>query len=393
MKKAFLLVQSLLVVFAIACGAPEQTSPQGTQETLAGQDSGLTLQNCVALTPTSVLASGDDGDVPQNTLDDRLDTRWSNLGKGSWIDYDLGSNKAVLAVAIAWHQGDTRANTFTVSSSLDGINYTPLYSGKSTGLTTAAETYVFSATTTRRVRITVQGNTVNDWASIAEARVCAAPTASTVVWHADFETGDLSQWDKAQMVSADRLQVVSSTRRLGSYALKATVKQGDDPINASGNRNELVKMTHEASGSEYYYGWSTQFASDYPSAKAWQVFTQWHHEGSDGSPPVEFDVYGEQIQLNIGGNAPVTVWSTPLVRGQWLDFVFHVKWSADASVGFVELYVNGKLVLPKRQIATMYPGMLNYLKMGLYRSDTIKPDGVVYHDNWVMGRSLADVLY
>jgi hypothetical protein len=69
-----------------------------------------------------------------------------------------------------------------------------------------------------------------------------------------------------------------------------------------------------------------------------------------------------------------------------------VKWSADASVGFVELYLNGKLVMPKRPIATMFSGQLNYLKMGLYRSDTITADGVVYHDNWVMGRSLSDVL-
>jgi hypothetical protein len=58
----------------------------------------------------------------------------------------------------------------------------------------------------------------------------------------------------------------------------------------------------------------------------------------------------------------------------------------------VELYHQGQLVLPKRNIATMFPGMLNYLKVGLYRSDTVSQVGVVYHDGWVMGRSLADVL-
>ena len=145
-------------------------------------------------------------------------------------------------------------------------------------------------------------------------------------------------------------------------------------------------------GSEYYYRFSTMFASDFPSVKTWQLFVQWHHEGSSGSPPVEFYVYGEEIRLNIGGSPGVIVWKKPLVRGQWHDFVFHVKWSPDASVGFVELYLNGALVMPKRNIATMFPGQLNYLKLGLYRSDTVQPTGVVYHDDFVMARSLSDVL-
>ena len=71
------------------------------------------------------------------------------------------------------------------------------------------------------------------------------PPSSTVVWRGDFETGNLSQWSSAQMVSADRLQVVTSPARQGGYALKATVRQGDNPIGASGNRNELVRMTNE----------------------------------------------------------------------------------------------------------------------------------------------------
>jgi len=80
------------------------------------------------------------------------------------------------------------------------------------------------------------------------------PMASfaSVVWKGDFETGNLSQYTGAQMVSADRLQVVSSPAHQGSYALKVTVHQGDDPMNASGNRNELFYDSHEAAGSEYF---------------------------------------------------------------------------------------------------------------------------------------------
>jgi hypothetical protein len=359
-------------------------------ETLGVALDALAVQNCVPLSTLSVIASGHDGNVPENTRDDRPDTRWSNLGKGSWIDYDLGANRTISGAAIAWHQGNQRASNFTLSVSSDGTNYTQVYTGRSSGTTTAAETYTFASRTARRVRITVQGNTLNDWASIAEARVCGVPAASSgVVWRGDFETGDRTQWSRTQMVSSDRMQVVTSPVRQGRHAIKVTVRQGDKPISSSGNRNELVKMTNEKEGDEYYYRWSTMFASDFPSVKTWQLFTQWHHSGNSGSPPVEFYVNGETVYLRLQGRS--VVWSAPLVRGQWQDFIFHVKWSSNAGVGFVELYRNGQIVLPKRSAATLYAGQTNYLKVGLYRNSTISQVGVVYHDGWIQGRSLQDV--
>ncbi len=388
MKKVLLAISSLLVFSVIACGPQELDSLE--ELTLENTESALTTQNCSQLTASSVIASGNDGNVPANTIDDQLDTRWSNLGKGSWIDYDLGASKSISAVAIAWHAGSTRSNTFTVSTSPDGNTYTQVYSGKSSGTTAAAETYSFTAHSARRVRITVNGSTLNDWASIAEARVCAAgSTSSGVVWRGDFETGNYSQWSKAQIVSADRMMAVTSPVREGRYSMKVTVKQGDDPIDSSGNRNELVRMTREPVGSEYYYKWSTMFASDFPSASTWQLFAQWHHEGSSGSPPLELFVYGEELRMNVRSS---TVWKAPLVRGVWQDFVLRVKWSPDPSVGFVELYHNGKLVLPRRYAATQFSGYLNYLKMGLYRNSSIAKTGVLYHDGFIMTKQASDVL-
>ncbi len=420
MKKTLLLVGTLLGVSSGGCGAPEDApSEQDVSpieiDGLESHDvsaAALTTAGCNALTAQSVLSNGHDGNVPANTMDSNLGTRWSRLGRGSWIDYDLGSLKQVSGVSVAWHEGNTRSNTFFISVSPDGYTYTQVYSGKSSGKTTAAETYSFPAVTTRRVRVTFQSNTLNEWASIAEARACSStsttepgpteppPTTeeprpgsgSSVVWVGDFETNSRSQWSHTQMVNADRLAVVTSPTRQGRYALKATVRKGDDPINSSGNRNELVRMTREPVGSEYYYRFSTMFDSSFPSVKTWQLFTQWHHEGNSGSPPVEFYVYGEEIRLNIGGNPGTIVWRTPLVRGKWLDFIFHVKWSPDSKVGFVELYMNGKLVLPKRYIATQFKGQLNYLKVGLYRNDTVSPVGIVYHDGWTMARKLEDVI-
>jgi MYXO-CTERM domain-containing protein len=231
-------------------------------------------------------------------------------------------------------------------------------------------------------------------ASLLLLATAPAVSRAEVLWRGDFETGNISQWNgRAQLVSADRLQVVSSPVRQGKYALKTTVKQGDDPINASGNRNELVRTNENATeGKEYYYAWSTQFANDFPSPNTWQLFVQWHHASNYGSPPVEFTAINEQIRLQIGGNPSRVVWSTKLTRGTWHDFVFHVKWSADPKVGFVELWHQGKRVLPKTYIATSFPGLANYMKAGLYRNETIAPTGVVWHDGFVQATRLEDVL-
>ncbi len=222
------------------------------------------------------------------------------------------------------------------------------------------------------------------------ALILSTVASAKVVWRGDFETGDLSQWSEIQEVSPDRLALVPDARE-GKYALKATVVLGDDPINASGNRNELAVNTNEPTGSEFFYKWSTKFDESYPSNAAWQLFAQWHHTGLTGSPPVQFVVKGEQMRLEVGPNGNA-VWTAPLERGKWRDFVFHVKWSPDASVGFVELYLDGALVLPKTMAQTQFSGQLNYLKVGLYRSEAIGPTGIVYHDGWMQATTLEDVL-
>lgn len=220
--------------------------------------------------------------------------------------------------------------------------------------------------------------------------LAAWPAWAGIVWRGDFETGDRSQYSAAHMVSSDRLQVVTSPVGEGRYALKATVKRGDDPINASGNRSELVYLSHEPVGSEYYYRWKVMFPVDYPSVRSWQLFTQWHHDGCCGSPPVEFYVYGEELRLRLTGDT--LVWTAPLVRGVWHEFIFRVKWSPDPKVGFVELWHNRERAVARRSLATMYAGMKNYLKLGLYRSDTITQVGVVHHDGFIQATRLEDVL-
>lgn len=129
------------------------------------------FNSCAPQTVTGWIANGDDGNVPANTLDNSLSTRWANLGKGSWIRYDLGQSKTVCDLDISWFRGNERQNDFVVSISQDDKVYTNVYTGKSSGTTLSQEDYNIPDTAARYVKVTVNGNTMNDWASITEVDI------------------------------------------------------------------------------------------------------------------------------------------------------------------------------------------------------------------------------
>lgn len=168
---------------------PRSVTLWGATTTVAYFDEGTTStslsasstgNSCTTIEPVAVAANGNDGNVPQNTIDNNLSTRWSNNGVGSWIQYDLGQDKTVCDVKIAWYKGNERQSNFAVSVSTDGKSYKDVYSGKSSGTTLNEEVYDFADVTARYVKVTVNGNTNNAWASITETNISAAGTATTV---------------------------------------------------------------------------------------------------------------------------------------------------------------------------------------------------------------------
>ena len=120
----------------------------------------------------SVRASAFQGaNVPQNTLDQDLGTRWSAEGDGQWIEYDLDSTQTVNAVRIAWYRGDERQADFDLEVSLDASTWTEVFSGSSSGTTLGLEGYDFDDVSARYVRIVGHGNTQNEWTSITEVEI------------------------------------------------------------------------------------------------------------------------------------------------------------------------------------------------------------------------------
>jgi hypothetical protein len=112
-----------------------------------------------------------------NVIDNSLETYWSNRGSGSWIQADLGENKTVCGVKIAWFKGYQRSYDFAISVSSDGSAFTNVYSGMSGTKTYTSEKYDFGDTIGRYVRITVNKNAYNDIAAMSEISIYGYPSS------------------------------------------------------------------------------------------------------------------------------------------------------------------------------------------------------------------------
>ena len=126
------------------------------------------------LPTVSASGSADDGNLPANTLDGSLATRWSANGDGQWIRFDLGTSTNVGSVKIAWYKGDTRKARFDIQTSATGTDWTTVFAGQSSGTTTGLESYDVTDSTGQHVRIVGHGTSQDLWNSITEVEMYAS---------------------------------------------------------------------------------------------------------------------------------------------------------------------------------------------------------------------------
>ncbi len=119
----------------------------------------------------SVTASSNDGNIPQNTIDNNLSTRWSAQGDGQWIIYDLGNEKNVSYLKIAFYGGNQRIQYFDIDLSSDKNSWTSVYKGNSSGKTLELEKFDFPDKNSRYIRIVGHKNSYNDWNSLTEVEI------------------------------------------------------------------------------------------------------------------------------------------------------------------------------------------------------------------------------
>ncbi|WP_214369795.1 polysaccharide lyase [Pseudonocardia sp. H11422] len=238
------------------------------------------------------------------------------------------------------------------------------------------------------------------------------PSDTTVVWEADYESGDLSEWDTCQnrevnescsnyrggdsasVVSGDVVgqlgqrvgQVGQEVGRAGEQVgrvARFVVGPGDVPDFGGGERSEVAAHSEAAltrEGDERWYEFSLRFPEDFqnPVDGDWFIVMQWH--SGSGSPPLAIEISPEGTVDIAGDGVDHDRQSIGPVRpGEWVDYTLHAGFSQDASQGFVEAWENGVQTVERYSRATMSSDE-NYLKMGIYRGNADSSTAEVWID-------------
>jgi Polysaccharide lyase len=233
----------------------------------------------------------------------------------------------------------------------------------------------------------------------------AAPPSGTLLRTADFETHDFSQWSGVQAAKPERYSVVASPHRQGSFAGRFESVAGEcipmdcTSVPPRGRTEALLKgpqhTIHE--GDDRWYHWYTLFPARGPVPAF--VFTQWRGDDERVTPRAPFGLYGlltvDRSRAHPRGflafHRNGVRWTAPLRRGVWIEFLVHIRYSADPALGRYELWVDGKHVASFHdQSKPSNTGV--YFKQGVYRLGR-SPSAVVYHDGLRIAdtRAMADL--
>lgn len=182
-------------------------------------------EQCSPVIIQNITTSGNGTDLPaSNVLDSNINTRWSNNDVGSWIQLDLGTSMNICGVDIAWHEGNQSNKNFTLSASDDGINVSNILSSNSSGNVSSYEKYNISDTNARYLRLTMNGNTLNSNAGIAEisVREVSESPKFSIGAAGDWGSARNDNWKKTVQLMVDNK--VDLALGLGDYSYDTVEK-------------------------------------------------------------------------------------------------------------------------------------------------------------------------
>lgn len=221
------------------------------------------------------------------------------------------------------------------------------------------------------------------WQQPRRRATTRAVVRAAVAWQGETVGRGLTGWAEAESVRKTNLQTAAAQGRDASQIL---VRAGDSPV-SSGERTELVassRSTGGVDGALRTYSWSTLFPSDFnPIADStWNIFAQWHGSASNGCHPnvamqvntkrepamLRLQVRGGSLKANCDPQESRSWDFAPITLNAWNDFQLKVGWSPIPGRGYVQLMLDGREVVPRTAISTLYPGQSAYLKQGFYRA-------------------------
>lgn len=200
------------------------------------------------------------------------------------------------------------------------------------------------------------------------------PVSAEILWRSDFETGNTEQWKSTPKF--DGIQVVTEPVREGKYALRI-----DGTNAARKGKLDRVEFQHQpkppgtAEGTERWFGWSVfaprKLTDDFHSVGYFETRNSWRQL-------MAFEVRGEDITYST--RVPYARrWTGKgkFTAGRWHDFAVHVLWSRDPNKGFVEVWFDGDLVVPRAKTATLLDENVAFFQIGFMRDSIEVPESIL----------------
>jgi Polysaccharide lyase len=189
----------------------------------------------------------------------------------------------------------------------------------------------------------------------------------------------------------------------GVNAVRLHTEPGDSEVARSrqSERNDLrisQATTDGYEGKEHWWAHSILFPDDYVDPPE-STSTSWNwgavggfHNTASGAGQGNLTLMampataispdrptGLNFQIAYGDQANPTTYVAPIgpiVRNQWYNFVYHVKWTSGPD-GFFDAWVNGARKMAYRG-PTLYAGQGVYLKLANYHTAFGKPSSVIH---------------
>jgi hypothetical protein len=222
------------------------------------------------------------------------------------------------------------------------------------------------------------------------------PAAAEILFKADFETADFSQFSgKSKNSKPGHIEVVTDIVHSGKYAGRFTIHE-DNVFNARQLRVQAngprvtVKEGSDTFASFYMY------MKDAPKDR--DNFFYW-----EGSPPPRYNNVmtwwvepkknrsGTLIKYgtgNLGRNG--VHWEADFPIGQWHQLGMHIHWSEEPSKGYAKLWWDGVLVLDKN-VQTKGPQTVYFSQPGIHRTPHSKSVDTIYFDDFLCATTLEEI--
>lgn len=154
-----------------------------------GNNSNCEATPIASITVNNPTINDDNKNIPVNTIDNNLETKWSVKSFGTYLQLNLHSLKKVCSIDIAWDKGDKYENNFMISTSKDGKTFTDVLKGTASGSNKQFENYdIIPQVDAKYVKITLydrsgqdnNGSNNDNSVKISEVRINTVNTAASI---------------------------------------------------------------------------------------------------------------------------------------------------------------------------------------------------------------------